>query len=261
LPADRFLLDRQGWVQFGTAVLLAGAAYVQFLRLGDSATITQGMGVALLVLLAWYLWQSVQWSRAHVRLIAVQKHESIEQAEAEESTAVDVDLVTEHAPHGMLALLVRGFIGLALVLVGSEVAVYAVKLLAVRLGVPDVVISATLLALGTSTPELVVGMLALRRGHPELLVGNVIGADVLNILFVTGASAVAAPLHVVDSAASVPNIFLILHLPVMLGVLLYFRLCIVRAGRQGHFDRWMGWPLVAAYFGFVVASLVIGASG
>ncbi|MCA9052471.1 MAG: sodium:calcium antiporter [Planctomycetaceae bacterium] len=256
LPADRFMLNRQGWVQFGTAALLAGICYVEYLRVGDAAAITRPIGLGLLVLLGWYLWQSVRWSRAHTRLVTADK--PVDPA-ATESPAVEIH--APHARHGLAVSLVRGAVGLVMVLVGSEFAITAVQSLAERLGVPEVVISATLVAIGTSTPELVVGMMSIRKGHPELLVGNVIGADILNILFVTGASASAAPLTVVDPRAEFPTVFLALHLPFMLGVLAYFRVCIARAGRQGWFDRWMGWPLVASYVVFVLLSLSVASAG
>ncbi|MFV0444069.1 MAG: sodium:calcium antiporter [Planctomycetaceae bacterium] len=261
LPADRFLLNRQGWVQFGTAVLLSAICYVEYQRLGNAAAITRPIGIGLLVLLAWYLWQSVHWSRQHARQVAAAGLASLKQAESREIASLEVEFHDHHTAHSLPFTTVRGLVGLLLVLVGSEFAITAVRILAERFGVPEVVISATLVAIGTSTPELVVGMVSIRKGHPELLVGNVIGADILNILFVTGASAVAAPLNIVDPHAEFPTVFLTLHLPTMLLVLLYFRICIARAGRQGWFDRWMGWPLVASYVAFVVLSLSIGSAG
>ena len=65
--------------------------------------------------------------------------------------------------------------------------------MAERIGVPKHIISATLVAFGTSLPELVTAITAVRRGHGELAVGNIIGADILNVLFVAGVSASATP--------------------------------------------------------------------
>lgn len=257
LPADRLILNRQGWVQFGTAVLLSAICYAEYARVGDKAAISREVGVGLLGLLAWYLWISVKWSREHARIVAAQTGEPLENVVEASEPALEAEFHLEHAGSNFVWTTLRGLVGLGMVLAASEFAVEAVKLLALRLGVPEVVISATLVAVGTSTPELVVGLMAIRRGHPELLVGNVIGADILNILFVTGAAACAAPLAIVDTnpGASFPTVFLAVQLPFMLGVLLYFRLCIFRAARQGAFDRWMGWPLVTSYLAFVIISL------
>jgi len=260
LPADRMILNRQGWVQFLTAAALSAICYVEYARLGNAAAITRPIGVGLLAVLCWYLWTSIRWSREHARLVAAETGLSLEAAADQEEPAQEAELHLEHAEQHLPTLIVKGVLGLGMVLIGSEVAVHAVTLLAARLGVPEVVISATLVAIGTSTPELMVGFMSIRRGHPELLVGNVVGADILNILFVTGAAAVASPLAIVDTTPGVPfpNVFLALHLPTMLGVLLYFRLCIFRAARQGSFDRWMGWPLVISYVLFVLASIFAG---
>ena len=263
LPADAFILNRQGWVQAGSGFLFAAFCYVAYFRLGESAAVTRPVGIVLLTLLTWYLWRSVVWSRQHAQRVAADRGEQLAVAEAAEEPALEADLHLEHSPRNLGWTVGRGLLGLVLVIVGSEAAIDAVQLLALRLGVPEVVISATLVALGTSTPELVVGMIAIRKGHPELLVGNVIGADILNILFVTGAAAVASPLAIVDTSpdAVFPTVFLAVQLPFMLGVLAYFRLCIARAGRSGWFDRWMGWPLVASYVAFVLVSLTVGRPG
>ena len=122
--------------------------------------------------------------------------------------------------------------------------------LASRWNVPEDVIAATLVALGTSLPELVVGMTAIHRGHKELLVGNVIGADILNVLFVIGASACAAPL------AILPN-FLYLHLPMMAVMMLLFLANILIAVRLGHFKRWFGAPLLILYVVYVTLLLML----
>ncbi len=245
LPADRYVLKRQGWVQFGAAVLLAVLCYGAFAIRGDAAELGRGVGVFFLFLLVMYMYASVRWSRQHPRA----------QPQAQP---------TAHAPqNGRPALLLLGFIviGLALVVLASHVLICSVSVMAVRWGVPQVVIAATLVALGTSLPELVVGMTSIAKGHYELLVGNVIGADVLNVLFVIGASAAAAKLPIVEAGASVPHIFLYLHLPTMILILLLFRIYIFRAVRTGSFRRWYGLPLVLIYVGYVVAQFLLSVSG
>ena len=114
---------------------------------------------------------------------------------------------------------------------------------------PQVVIAATLVAVGTSLPELVVGLASIARGHTELLVGNVLGADILNCLFVVGASATAAQLPITENG---DTLFLYLHLPAMLGALLMLRLFMFPAIRSGHFQRWQGIPLLLFYIAYVV---------
>jgi cation:H+ antiporter len=141
----------------------------------------------------------------------------------------------------------KAVLGLALVVLASHVLILSVRELAMHWGVPKAVVAATIVALGTSLPELAVGIASIRKGHAELLVGNVIGADILNVLFVVGASAVAHPLKILEPGTSAPAVFLYVHLPTMLGALLLMRLYIFASLRRGHFARWYGVPLLALY--------------
>ena len=256
LPVNRFLLSRQGWVQFGSAVLLAGLCYGSWLVQGSDAVLSFWVGGLCLALLAVYLVVSVGWSRQAGAIDAGTLPGAVD-------VATEVTTGSEAQPDsdGPSRLLMLLLLGAAIVVGSSHVLIESVTVLAVRLSIPQVVISATLVAFGTSLPELVVGMTAIRRGHPELLVGNVIGADVLNVLFVIGASAIASPLPIVDSGARIPEIFLIVHLPTMLTILILFRLFIFRAIRRNAFERWMGGPLVLLYVAYVVVQFVISVGG
>jgi cation:H+ antiporter len=176
--------------------------------------------------------------------------------EESESPPAAVEAAVAH-PRPIPVLIVQGLIGLVLVIFASRILICAVTEIALRWGVPQVVIAATLVAIGTSLPELVVGITSVVKGHRELLVGNVIGADVLNVLFVIGASATAARLPIVELGAQVPRIFLYLHLPAMVFILALFRLYIFFAVRRGAFRRWFGVPLVAIYVIYVITQFVL----
>ncbi len=234
LPADRFVLQRQGWVQFGSAALLAAACYI--LVAVSDAVIPRGFGLLLLILLGVYLYISVRWSKRHV--------------EGEPFQMDDEQAVEKKTQAPVAKLIVKSVIGLALVLVFSDVLIKCVKELAVQWGVGEEVIASTIVAFGTSLPELVIGMTALRRGQFEILVGNVIGADILNVLFVIGGSAIAAPLPI-------PDLFLTLHLPVMMVILIWFRIAIFSAVRKGRFTRWHGAPLMVIYVAYLVLNYAL----
>ena len=107
-------------------------------------------------------------------------------------------------------------------------------------------------------PELVIGITSIFKGHKELLVGNVIGADILNVLFVVGASASAAPLPLLEHDAAIPHLLFVLHLPVMLLILVLFRVFIHAACKTGSFRRWYGVPLIAIYIAYTVIQYVVG---
>lgn len=251
LTADRFVLNRQGWVQFSVAVLLASLCYAAYAVERDDAQLSRPVGFLLLVLLVGYMALSVRWARRHPKGEPFLVPETIAAPELSET-------IETPRPESLIWLIARIVLGLAVVLVASRLLILAVSELAMRWGVPQIVIAATLVAVGTSMPELVIGLVSVFKGYDELLVGNIIGADVLNILFVIGASAAASPLPIVDPQAAVPTIFLLLHLPVMLLVLGLFRFYIFKASRRGRFSRWMGIPLLSIYVLYTVIQYVVG---
>jgi cation:H+ antiporter len=251
LPADRFVLNRQGWTQFGAAAFLAAVCFFSWHLEGAHAQLGRWVGVVLLCLLAGYMALSVRWANEHRGsgpFILPERGEKKEPLPVVEHKA---------RQHGLVRLSVLGLTGLAVVIFSSHILISAVSALALRWGVPQVVVAATLVALGTSMPEMVVAIACIIKGSADLLVGNVIGADVLNVLFVVGASAAARPLPIVEQGAALPEIFLLLHLPVMLLVLAIFRIYIFRATRTGFFERWMGVPFLLIYVAYAVAQFVL----
>ncbi|MEM1353500.1 MAG: calcium/sodium antiporter [Planctomycetota bacterium] len=252
LPADKFVLSRQGWVQFGSGLMLAVICWTLFALFGDSAAMSRLYGVLFLLLLVGYLWLSVRWAKAH-------PHGEPHLIADEQGQTEHTDTHDEAGEKTLAALAVMGLIGLAVVIFGGDLLVGSASELARQWSIPEAVIAGTIVALGTSLPELVVGLTSLRKGHAELLVGNVIGADILNVLFVIGASAVAAPLTIAyDNATDQPTRAIVyIALPTMMAMLLYFRLCVFKATRDGHFSKWMGYPLLAGYLAYAVVSFVL----
>jgi len=249
LPVDRFILNRQGWVQFAVGMLLGLICYGAWFTMGDDAVVSRAAGWGLIAILAWYLWVSVRWGRRHAQLAA--------------HTHAETDEIVAHAERDPgWKLIVMFLLGLAFVIVFGHVLIECISQLAIRWGVPQVVVASTIVAFGTSLPELVVGVTAIRKGHPALLIGNVIGADILNVLFVTGFAAAAKPLPVIEATVHgapvpIPEIFLLLHLPVMLLILVLFRVFIFRAIRRGRFERWMGAPLIGIYLAYLALNYIL----
>lgn len=251
LPAHRFVLVRQGWVQFGVAAFLAAWCYVKWAIVGDTAALGYEIGVVLLAMLVWYLWISVKWARQHTELMPDEPDLDVER--------VDEATHGKQTQRGLFALLGLGLFGLTLVIVGGDAAVQSASLIALKLGVPEMVLAATVVAFGTSVPELVIGITSIRKGHPELLVGNVIGADILNVLWVIGLSAIGGAIAG-TGLPIVPDgnpIFLTLQLPTMLVMLVLFRIYISMSTGCGHFQRWMGIPLLVMYVAFIAAQYVM----
>ncbi len=92
-------------------------------------------------------------------------------------------------------------VGLALVIAGGKAVVYSSKNIARFLGMTETLIGLTIVAIGTSLPELVTSLVSAKKGDASLAIGNVIGSNIFNLLFILGASAVIRPVSV--NAASV----------------------------------------------------------
>ena len=148
----------------------------------------------------------------------------------------------------LLMELVLLVVGAALIAVGADLLVEHGTIIAQFLGVPETVIALTFVALGTSLPELVTTITSLKKGHASLGIGNVIGANVFNLVLVSGVSVTLAPFEVpVGKVLLGYNASLVLDIPVMLTVML---LLTIPALIRKKLDRWQGILLLSIYGAF-----------
>lgn len=139
-------------------------------------------------------------------------------------------------------------VGAALIAVGARLLVDNGTKIAEALGVPESVIALTFVALGTSLPELVTAITSLVKGHSDLSLGNVIGANVFNLVLVSGLSVTLAPFTVPQSATIAGyNSSLILEIPLMILVMLILT---VPALSRGKLSRAQGILLLLIYAAF-----------
>lgn len=225
-PADRFILNRTGWVQVGTATLLVAIAIVAFFTAPAKPVLQRWVGVLFVLMLIGYMVVSVYWARKRGVITET------------EMSGPDIEPMSLSKSWMLIVT------GLALVIAGARILIPCATESAFRLGVPHDVIAATMVALGTSLPELMTAVSSVRKGHPEITVGNIVGADVLNCLFVIGVSLVASPL-------AVPRTFFTFHFPAMLLILYSFRF-FIHMNRDGIFKRWQGAWLLLIYVIYVV---------
>lgn len=138
-------------------------------------------------------------------------------------------------------------IALAIVFVSSDLLVEASSEFARRLAVPEAIIAATIVALGTSLPELMTAISAIRRGFGDLALGNVLGADILNVLFVAGVAA-----SVTSDGLEVSHHFFVRLFPTMLLVVFILQGGLHIAYIRGQeVSKWVGVLLLASYLVFV----------
>lgn len=242
LPIERRLISRQAWIQLAAGCLLVIAS-INWLAPGSllesGSQLTQWWGSVFLALLAVYLTWSIVSARSQTggHSIELPELEGVADAPVEGPTRASQETVQDLKPRRsarpgrMTVLLVGIVLAIAAVVVSAQVLIGAATVTAERVGVPKSVIAATLVALGTSLPELVVAITSVLRKQGELALGNVIGADILNVLFVAGAAAALTP----GGLAVTPEFF-ILQYPAMLAILVIFR-SILLTNRSDRFPR------------------------
>lgn len=162
------------------------------------------------------------------------------------ASKLDVDEVEEvtsdaRSPGLMLAA------GIATLVIGSEILVQGAVAGGVALGVPETVIAMTVIAFGTSLPELTACVAAARKGQSDVIVGGIIGSNIFNILSVLAISAAVKPL-VIDPR------FVVFDLPAVLFVTLVFALLLLLRDRIG---RTAGIAMLVAYLIFIVAQYTV----
>ncbi|MGN0592184.1 MAG: calcium/sodium antiporter [Ruminococcus sp.] len=113
-----------------------------------------------------------------------------------EMVADDSDEVSDNEPMSKLKSILYAVCGLAVVIGGGQLAVYCAKYIAQGIGISDTLIGLTVVALGTSLPELITSVVAARKGNSDLALGNVIGSNLFNVLLVLGLSMLIAPFSV-----------------------------------------------------------------
>lgn len=236
LQLDPKIVNRQGWIQIGAGgllVLLCVPWSQPSLLFDIGGTLHQSSGFLLVALLAGYLVVSVRWA-------------------GEQRAATPEVPDSDGRPVSVTVLQLLA--GVAVVVISAHIVIPGVTEAAIRISVPESVIAATIVAFGTSLPELVTAVTAARRGQGELAVGNVIGADILNVFFVAGTAAAVTPTGLQASG----NFFTVLF-PAMLIILVVFRIGVFVSGDV--LRRGFGFILLGSYFLYILAGYYLLADG
>ena len=169
-----------------------------------------------------------------------------EVAEVAEVAAAEADTASNSTGKDLLLLV----IGAAFIAIGANLLVDNGIIIAGLLGVPESVIALTFVALGTSLPELVTAITSLRKGHGLLSLGNIIGANLFNLVLVSGVSILLSPFDLPNSKQiGAYNASLVVDIPVMLGVMLILTIPPLIKGRM---TRLQGIILLAIYAAFCI---------
>ncbi|XVH30787.1 calcium/sodium antiporter [Haloferacaceae archaeon DSL9] len=225
VPISRAVIRRDGPVLLGTTLLLFAFVW--------SRVVTRIEGVVLLCLLAGYLFVLYRSRRTHEEQRKEPIHHQVESPSARFGGDRIANRRLPIPPWLRQGAALVG--GLGIVLGSGYVLVESATILARAAGVSEWAIGATIVAAGTSTPELAVSLVAISRGRLGVSLGNVVGSNAFNVLGVLGIAAVlAGPIRV--SAAAVTG-------TLWLTVLVFVTVTVLWTGRT--LTRWEGALLVA----------------
>ena len=193
-----------------------------FLALGWDGTITRIDGLILIALFAAYLGYMI-WEAIHSN------------EEGDEIKAM---------PLWKLLLATVG--GMAVIILGADVAVDAATKLATIFGMSERFIGLTIVALGTSLPELFTSVTAARKGNADIAIGNIVGSNIFNILFVVGLSSM-----IIDVPFA-PNFRIDMAVAVAAAVFMW-----AASLKGGKLARWAGFAMLLGYVGYFVYLLMV----
>lgn len=211
---DRQVVSRDLSVNVGSSLLLVLCIV--------TGMISRWMGLLFLVLLAIYLFVLIRQARQ----------------ESEETAAQEEDM-------SWLRIGILLVLGCAAIIFGGTITVDSARAIARDLGMSENLIGLTVVAIGTSLPELVTSVTAARKGESGLSIGNAIGSNILNILFILGASSVIHPLEC-DLFNLIDSILLLIVAVLML----------VMCRFSARMTRIKGILMIALYICFMIYTIV-----
>ncbi len=238
ISIERAALLRDGGIVLVTAAIFAAVALTM--------PLDRAVGGAFLAGLAGYLalayWQETARAKAHTA--AFEKFEAHE--EILDGKAGDSATTANAARRGPGTLLPLAMVlgGLAVIVAGGHLLVAGAVGIAREAGLSETFIGVTLVAVGTSLPELVTSVIAALRRHGDVAIGNVLGSNIYNVLGIGGATGLIAP-------TAIPAEIMDVEVPVMLGASV---LLLVFGRTGGRIGRIEGAILLAGYAAFVAAS-------
>lgn len=245
LTCEAGAAKRDAGMMIGTAIILVA--------LGMTGEIVRWQGVVMVSLLVGMLFWSYRCDRTTQKKVAADKAAAADAA-AEAGTDSDDIHVKEleevgEVPRNIWVILALNAFGLAGLLFGAHLLVDGATGIAYRLGVPQSIVGLTLVALGTSLPELAATVVAAMRNHTDVAIANIMGSCVFNILSILGITAIVQPLMIAPDIQSI-------DLWVMLAASLLVMVLLVRACTIGRFGGAVLFVAYVAYIGSMAGRFV-----
>lgn len=218
-------------------------------------TFSRPLGIILLIIFAIYMFILIRQALDEMKKPANGKSADVntgDESAADKNTDTELKEKEESKPLWKEILLL--IIGAAFIAEGADLLVDNGTLIAQAMGVPEAVIALTFVALGTSLPELVTAITSLAKGHGALSLGNVCGANLFNLVLVSGLSITLSPFglpegRMLNIGSSPVNSSLVVDLPVSVFVMIILT---IPAILKGELKRWQGILLLATYACFCI---------
>ena len=222
---------------FGAAVFYALTAYI-------FGRFDRWMGIILLCGFVAYM---------IINVINMKKNPA--EAEQEEEKLENPELPEKASTLGLIKDIVMLVVSALIIAVGADLLVTNATEIAHILNVPETIISLTIVALGTSLPELVTAVTSLMKGHGALSLGNIIGANIFNLVLVSGAAISIKPFDVPAGATFMGmNASFIFDIPL---VLIVMGIMTVPTIIKGRLQRWQGIALLGLYAAYCLLQFVV----
>lgn len=197
----------------GRSILVMIAVSILFIGMMQKGSLTRFDGLVLIVILLLFLFEQFRGAR--------QARKSIEEK-------FDYHDEVDNIPSTYRNIFVILFIGFVLLGIGAELTVSAAVLIAKYWGVAHETIGLTVVAIGTSLPELATTVMAMRRGNSSIALGNIVGSNILNITLIMGLTTIIAPISVTQHVFGF-DVWVMLATSILLGIFAYLKLNVSRS--------------------------------
>lgn len=209
-------------------------------------------GAAMLVLLFGYLTYAVYQERggsggSAASDVALAHDQMIDDNETAHRLLENLKAIAARYPYGIAVMLLLG--GLGLILGGGNIVVTQAVAIASAFGLGDALIGVTIVAMGTSAPELVTSLIAAKKGQGEIAIGNVLGSNIYNILGIGGVVAILAP-------GGFPPALVFPDLPILLGSAVLLIFCAATHYRIGRTEGILLFLFYISYIGWKATTII-----
>ena len=213
--------------QFGVKACLLLAAILVLFAFTRDGQLSIGESVFILLIFAGFIVES---------LIAARREQGTEVAEDAERPAVNGKTIAVN--------IVKFVVGAAAIVLGAQLLIDNGSAIASLLGVPDAIVAATMIAIGTSLPELVTTLTAIRKKQSSLSVGNIIGANIMDLTLIMPLCSL-----ILGKPLTVENQGMLLDIP---ACLIICAAALVPALWKGKFQRWIGFLIGGLYVVYLI---------